>query len=195
MSKGEVTRAAIVAESLDWASVVGLNGLSIGGLAGHTGMSKSGLFAHFGSKESLQLAVLEEAERRFIDTVVRPAWRAPEGITRIRALFDRWLDWEKSIAGRGGCIFMASASELDDQPGATRDRLVTSQRKWQDTLAGLARRTIRSGEFRADLDAAQFAHELKTLVLGFNHASRLLQDPLAEERTRRAFEALVTSSR
>ena len=70
MSKGEQTRTAIVAQSLDLASVVGLNGLSIGALAEHTGMSKSGLFAHFGSKEALQLAVLDAAEERFVEMVV-----------------------------------------------------------------------------------------------------------------------------
>ena len=48
------------------ASERGLEGLSIGGLAGRANMSKSGLFAHFGSKDELQLAVLAEAVDRFV---------------------------------------------------------------------------------------------------------------------------------
>ena len=38
-----------------------------------TGMSKSGLYAHFGSKQELQLATVEEADRILVEEVVRPA--------------------------------------------------------------------------------------------------------------------------
>ena len=46
------------------ATVEGLNGLSIAGLADHIGMSKSGLYAHFKSKEELQLATIDTAAGR-----------------------------------------------------------------------------------------------------------------------------------
>ena len=45
-TKGERTRAAILDEAARLATVDGLEGLSIGGLAQATGMSKSGLYAH-----------------------------------------------------------------------------------------------------------------------------------------------------
>ena len=54
MSKGSVTRDRILDQALSDASLSGLEGLSLGQLAGEVGMSKSGLFAHFGSKEELQ---------------------------------------------------------------------------------------------------------------------------------------------
>ncbi len=53
------TRAAIVERALRVGSVDGLEGLTIGRLAGEIGMSKSGLIRHFGSKEGLQLAALD----------------------------------------------------------------------------------------------------------------------------------------
>ena len=36
-------------------------------------MSKRGLYAHFGSKQELQLATVEEADRTRAEEVVRPA--------------------------------------------------------------------------------------------------------------------------
>ena len=60
---GERTRAAILHAAASLATVEGLEGLSIGHLAAAIGMSKSGLYAHFGSKQELQLATVEEAER------------------------------------------------------------------------------------------------------------------------------------
>ena len=48
MRKGERTKSTILKEAVDLASLVGLEGLSIGSLAERMAMSKSGLFAHFG---------------------------------------------------------------------------------------------------------------------------------------------------
>ena len=92
MTKGQETKGAILDEALALASRVGFTGLTIGQLAEQTGMSKSGLFAHFRSKEQLQLQTLAHAATRFIDTTVRPTLAAPRGETRLRELFDRWLD-------------------------------------------------------------------------------------------------------
>src|SRR5206468_2015713 len=85
-------------------------------------LSKSGLFAHFKSKENLQVQVLEMASRRFIDEVIKPALGAPRGERRVRALFERWMQWEASPSLPGGCPFMAASTDLDDPPGPHRSR-------------------------------------------------------------------------
>ena len=195
MGKGDETRAAVLDFALREASRVGLEGLSIGNLARDLGLSKSGLFAHFQSKEALQIQVLETAAARFLETVMAPALRVPRGEPRIRALFERWLEWSDVLGLPGGCIFVAAAAELDDREGPVREALVRSQRDWLEALARAARLAVEVGHFRADLDAAQFAHELYSILLGFHHARRLLRDPDARRRAERAFEALVARSR
>src|ERR1700751_1493321 len=77
---GERTRAAILRAAADLATVDGLEGLSIGNLATATGISKSGLYAHFGSKQELQLATVDEAERILQAEVVQPALAARPGL-------------------------------------------------------------------------------------------------------------------
>jgi AcrR family transcriptional regulator len=191
MTKGTDTRAAILEEAANLASINGLNGLTIGSLAAHTGMSKSGLFRHFGSKEELQVATLRAGVDRFTDTVVRPALKVPRGIGRVRALFDRWLEWATGQGFAGGCIFIPASFELDDQPGTARDYLVSTQQAWLDLLATTARKAVETGDFRLDLDTAQFAHEFNTILLGFNQAHRLMRDPQAAERALSQFERLL----
>src|SRR4051812_26842724 len=85
-ARGDSTRRAILRRAMQIASVDGLDGLSLAGLAADLGMSKSGLFAHFGSKEQLQLSPLRAARRVFSDTAIAPAEEAPEGIERLVAL-------------------------------------------------------------------------------------------------------------
>lgn len=191
MPKGVETREAILAEAANLASLVGLNGLTIGTLAKHTGMSKSGLFQHFGSKEQLQVETLKAGVERFVETVIRPALQAPRGISRVRTLFDNWLRWATEEGLPGGCLFIAASIELDDQPGAARDYLVEHQEQWLDLIATTARKAIETGEFRADLDVYQFAYEFNAMLLSFQQADRLMNDGRAVTRARTMFERIV----
>jgi AcrR family transcriptional regulator len=192
--KGELTRQAVVEHAARMASRVGIEGLTIGALADELGLSKSGLFGHFKSKEALQLQALEFGIERFIDTVVKPSLATPRGEKRVRAVFERWLGWPE-FSGLSGCMFVALSAELDDQPGPVRERLVQSQKDWLDVIANCVRTGTAEGDFRKDVDADQFAHELYGIMLANHHAERLLQDKAAAERTRRAFERLLNSAR
>lgn len=191
MAKGEETRQAILARAFELSTVIGVSGLSIGRLAEATGLSKSGLFAHFGSKEALEIAVVGEASRQFVQDVMVPALRHPRGVPRIRALFDQWLTWG---IRPGGCFFVGASAELDDRPGAPRDALVQSCKDWIDELTKAAQIAIREGHFRADLDAAQFAFEEYGIMLATHTFFRFLREPDALDRTRQAFERLLATA-
>lgn len=195
MRKGDSTHQAILGRATSLASRVGLEGLTIGSLAQELELSKSGLFAHFQSKESLQVQVLEHGAQVFVENVVRPALAAPRGEPRLRALFERWLDWARSSPMPGGCLFVQAAVELDDRPGPVRDRLVSLQRQWLGVIATSLQKGIEARAFRKDSDPEQFAQDLYGVMLAYHHAARLLRDPKAESRARRAFEALLTGAR
>jgi AcrR family transcriptional regulator len=193
-SKGELTRQAILEHATALASRVGLSGLTIGRLAEELSLSKSGLFAHFRSKEALQIQVLEFAADRFTDGVVRPGLSAPRGEPRVRALFERWLEWGRANLP-GGCLFVAAATELDDQPGPVREQLVRGQKDWLELIANCCRTAVSEGQLRKGMDAEQFAHDLYGVMLAWHHAARLLHDPAADRRARAAFEALLRDAR
>ena len=195
MSKGELTHQAILDHSVSLASTVGLDGVTIGRLAEDLTLSKSGLFAHFGSKESLQIQTLERAASLFTDLVVRPALRAPRGEPRVRAIFQQWMDWPKRSGMPGGCLFVAAAAELDDQPGAVRGYLVAQQRQWLELIAGVVDGAVAEGHFRAGLEGAQFAQDLYGVMLSCFLMHRLLNDPESGRRAHAAFETLVRAAR
>ena len=193
MSKGEETRKAVLEQAVETAARYGLAGLTIGSLATQTGMSKSGLFAHFKSKEALQLRVLELARDNFTDEVIRPALAAPRGEPRLRALFENWLAISRD--GTSECLFVSAAWEFDDQPGAVRDQLLRDHRDFEDSITQMFRTGIAEGHFQSDADPEQFAHDLHGVMLVYFHSHRLLGDPRAEAKTRRAFERLLDDAR
>ncbi|MEZ4367656.1 MAG: TetR/AcrR family transcriptional regulator [Kofleriaceae bacterium] len=192
MSKGEQTRAAILERAFALAAAGGLSTLSIGRLADETGLSKSGLYAHFGSREALEVAIVEEASRQFVEAVWAPALKIPRGEPRLRAIFRHWLAWGQRP---GGCFFVAASAEFDDRRGATRDALAREQKAWIGALAKATRLAVEAGHFRPDLDPGQFAFEAYSIMLGTHLFVRFLRTSDALDRTHAAFDALVLAAR
>lgn len=190
MRKGEQTRAAIVEAALALAASRGLEGLTIGALAERMQMSKSGVFAHFGSREDLQIAVLGAYERRFVEDILAPALRERRGLPRLRAIFGRWID-RSALEAASGCIWVSGASEYDDRPGAVREELVAMVRSWQRELSRAIVQAIETGELAANTDPADLVFDLYGVILVLHHDARLLNNPKAATRARRAVERLL----
>lgn len=193
-TKGDRTREAILDRAVALACRVGLGGLTIGSVAAQVGLSKSGLYAHVGSKEALQVAVLDAAEREFTAAVVRPALAAPRGEPRLRALVDGWLACGRARMP-GGCVFVKASTELDEQPGPVREHLRSQHLELASTIARIVRGAVSEGHLRPDVDPDRFAGDLHAVMLGYYHAHRLLDDPLAEHRARAAVDALLDAAR
>ena len=190
-SKGEETRAQILDAAVQQASEAGFESLTIGTLAERTGLSKSGLFAHFGSRTDLQIATLDEAARRFTEQVFQPALKAPRGLARVRALFERWIGWPERAHLRGGCPIQSASAEYDDQPGPMRDAVAERQRHLARELARTVQMAIDTGELKADTDKGQFVFELFGLVLAYYQTARLMGEKDAQARATAGFERLV----
>ena len=167
--KGAGTRATILARALDIASVDGLEGLTIGRLAGELGMSKSGVFAHFGSKQELQLATVAAAAERFRVAVIEPALQAPDGALRLRAMAAAYLDHLEGNDYSGGCFWAATSAEYDDRPGPVRDAIAAALDAWLGELERQAR-------LAGSPDPGRFAFELYAVVMGANSRFRMSGD-------------------
>ena len=191
---GARTRSAIVRAAADLASVEGLDGLSIGQLAGELSMSKSGLIAHFGSKEDLQLAAIEEARQRYVREVIAPALAVGSGITRLHALCEAFVSYIERGVFPGGCFFAAAMAEFDGKaPGPVRDRIAEYQQDWMNTLERAAQDAQARKQLPARSDPQQLAFELEGALLTANWYFHLYSDLGYLSRARRAIRARLAS--
>ncbi|HEX3097843.1 MAG TPA: TetR/AcrR family transcriptional regulator [Usitatibacter sp.] len=193
-SKGEVTRAQILAAAVVQASASGFESLTIGTLAERTGLSKSGLFAHFGSKQELQLAALDEAARQFTEGVFLPALKAPRGVKRLRSLFEHWVSWPRRAHLPGGCPIDAATREYLHQPGPMRDAVIERQKELERGLRKAIELAIETGELSPEADAQQIAFDFVGLILALTRAELLLGDQEAQRRAREAFDRLLRTN-
>lgn len=177
LAPGERRRQEILSLAVDIASAEGLEGLTIGRLAGELGMSKSGLFGHFGSKEDLQLATVTRARDVFIQEILIPAEQRSRGLERLLSYLQRWLRYIERSVFRGGCFFAAAGLEFDSRPGRVRSLIAELSRNWLQLLADEIEEARSRGEIQASADPAQVAFEVHGLVQEANWAFRLLDDP------------------
>jgi AcrR family transcriptional regulator len=189
-ARGDKTRQAILDKAVQLASEEGLDGLSIGRLAGDLGVSKSGLIAHFGSKEELQLATVDAAREIFIEQVIWGS-RADSGIGRLLVLTNAWLEYMESEVFRGGCFFAAASHEWDSRPGPVRDRIASMMGEWLLALEATIQDAQDSGELSTDLESNQLAFEINSLGMGANWAFQLYRDQGAFARARMAIAQRV----
>ena len=185
-SDGERSYRAILDAAARLSTLEGLEGLSIGRVAGEIGMSKSGLFSHFASKHDLQLATIATAEAIYAAEVIEPAMQVPEGVQRLEQLCTRYLSYVKRGVFPGGSFFASTAAEWDTRPGPIRDRVRAVLAGWDELLEANVRAAQREEDLAQDADIGQLVFEINALLHEANGRYLLDRDSAALERAQTA---------
>jgi AcrR family transcriptional regulator len=176
---GERTREAIVREAVSLATLDGLEGLSIGDLAGALDMSKSGVYAHFGSKQDLQLATVDEAARIFQREVIQPALDATPGLAQLVALCDAFFDHLTRRTFPGGCFFAGAVLEMGSRPGPVKEQIAAFQTGFSALIREFIVTALEQNELAADEDPDELTFEVNGMILAANANFVLRDDPAA----------------
>lgn len=183
---GLKTRKAILLAAVSLATVEGLEGLSIGGLAKSLGISKSGLYAHFGSKQELQLATIDEAERIFDLEVIDPSAKAAAGRGQLVALCDLFFDHLERHTFPGGCFFASALLEMGTRPGPVKERIGEFQQRLIGLIFACAAKAQESGQLAADEDLVILVFDVNGIILAANASFVISDDPAMLDVARRA---------
>ena len=193
-SDGESTHREILRVAVDIASAEGLEGLTIGRLAGELDMSKSGLFAHFGSKEDLQVATVDAAGRLYAGLIWEPAAEAAPGLVRLLALLGSWMAFIERSSLRGGCFFTAASFEFDARPGRVRERVAHWMGRGQAALQREAITAVGDGHLVAGTDPDQLVFELYAFLGEAVWRGQLFEDQTCFMRARVAIRSRLSSA-
>jgi AcrR family transcriptional regulator len=180
------TRAAVTEAAVDQASVEGLEGLTIGGLAAEVAMRKSSLFSLFGSKQELQLATLDAAIEQFVDEVWGPAADEAPGLARLLALCDSWLAYHEREVLPGGCFLTTATIEFDARPGPLRDAVGSAMDRWLGVLQREVAIAVDAGELPPGTEPADTAFQLNALASAASYGFQLSRDREVFARARRS---------
>jgi alkylated DNA nucleotide flippase Atl1/AcrR family transcriptional regulator len=181
------SRAAVLARSVQLASLYGLEGLTIGDLAADLGLPKSSVHSLFGSKEDLQLATLAAVRELLIELVVAPSLSNDEGLPRLQAIGQAWFDYLSGETFAGGCFLCSASAEMDGRPGPVRDAVAATMREWLTLLERNIDAAKGAGKFGHDVDPRAVAFRLNALGMAANWQRQLLGDPSGVDHARSAW--------
>jgi AcrR family transcriptional regulator len=185
------SRAQTLEAAVQLASVVGLDGLTIGRLAEQLEMSKSGLVGRFGSKERLQLAALDLASGIFRRLVYEPTANDQAGLRRLNAICDAWIEYLGHCPFPGGCFLTTASVEFDARPGPVNDAVKRMMKGWLRVLEREAATAIEHGQLPGDLEPKDVAFTINALAVGANCDYQLHRDPQSLRRARRAMATVL----
>ncbi len=185
------SRSQTVDTAVDLASLVGLEGLTIGHLAEQLEMSKSGLVGRFGSKEQLQLAALEQAADIFRRTVYEPTATRPPGLARLNAICDAWIDYLGDPPFPGGCFLTTASVEFDARPGTVNEAVRRIMKTWLRALEHEAATGIGNGELPSAADPKDIAFAINALAVGANCHYQLHRERRVLRRARHAMARVL----
>ncbi|MFI7277383.1 TetR/AcrR family transcriptional regulator [Streptomyces sp. NPDC049879] len=173
VARGDATRRLVLGRTMAIASVEGLEGLSIGRVAGDLGLSKSGVFALFGSKEELQLSTIRAARAVFVQHVALPAQEVPAGVGRVWRLCRAYLDYSRGRVFPGGCFFSAVSAEFGGRESRVREAIAAARTEWLGYIRTVLIEAGDAGELREGTDLDQLVFEVSALVETANTTSVL----------------------
>lgn len=154
----------------------GLRGVSMEEVAGAAGIKKANLFHYYPSKESLELAVLEQAAGEMKQQVEEQlSARSRDPVGAVALMFEQAAQWMHKRRCRGGCFLGNLAQEASDHNETIRVQVSDFLRYWTEQLAAFLDRGRASGYFRPELEPRPAAEAILALFEGallFSKASR-----------------------
>jgi len=173
-----------VREAVSLATLDGLEGLSIGNLAAALDMSKSGIYAHFGSKQDLQLATVDEAERIFQAEVIKPALEAAPGLVQLVTVCDAFFDHLERRTFPGGCFLAGAVLEMGSRPGPVKEHVAAFQGRFAALIRQFVVTALEQHELPVDENPDALTFELNGIILAANANFVLRGDPAALDMAR-----------
>lgn len=190
--KSELTTTSIVDAAIEVATEKGLFSVTLQSVANKLHLSKSGIFSRVGSKESLQIAVVDEYSKRFIAAVFLPAMQHPKGVLRLNALVKAWFERISASNKMDYCLLETAAFAITDDPeDVLRQHMVQSVNSWRAATRRTVSQCVELGQFRADSDVEMFSFELRGIILGALYDSKFLGEAKVWARANACYAQLV----
>lgn len=182
MSKGEQTRAMILACVAPLFNQQGYFGTSLSDIMRQTGLEKGGIYNHFKSKEQLALEAFDYAYA-LLDQRIRAALaNNKHAIERLYAMLVYFQDLIDDPPIAGGCPILNTAIEADDAEPALRDRARGAMDELRSTIRLIISKGIERGEIRPAVDGEMWASVMIATLEGAVMLSKLYQDAVHMHR-------------
>jgi AcrR family transcriptional regulator len=181
-AKGAATRAFLLQVAAETFAERGYVETTMAELIARSGLTKGAFYFHFSSKDQLALAVIEEKQRQWVDSVQAAISAESRAVDQFRAIPTALVRLHRDDPS----AFSVSrlTRDLAHVPAVT-DTIRDHMRAWLGLLTGLITQAQADGDLLRTVDAGDLAALLVAATDGLKDLGGLIDAP---SRARRAFE-------
>lgn len=176
MSKAEQTRQFIIEKSAPVFNIKGYAGTSLSDIQEVSKLTKGAIYGNFSDKNELAVAAYEYSSSLVIDVLTARMQAAASATESLLSYADYYVQNVQFVVSKGGCPLMNAAIEADDHLFFMRDAVRNSMKR----IISLIQKTIEQGqmdkEFKPDLDAAEYAATIFSLMEGTILLVKIMND-------------------
>jgi TetR/AcrR family transcriptional regulator, transcriptional repressor for nem operon len=175
-SKGQATRARIVAAAADLMFEQGVAGTTMDDVRAAAGVSSSQIYHYFENKETLVRAVIAYQSDRVVGGQ-EPMLASLDTLDGIRAWRDFLLGHQRQLEYKGGCPIGALGSELAEVDAQARGEVASAFSRWEAGIRGGLRAMSDRGELAEGTDPDRLATATLAAVQGALLLTQIHRDP------------------
>jgi AcrR family transcriptional regulator len=180
--KGAATRAFLLQVAAEVFAERGYAETTMAELIARSALTKGAFYFHFSSKEQLALAVLEEKQRQWTDSVLAAVGDQARAFDRLRAVALAIVRVHRDDPSAfSAARLMRDLTRVPGVSEVVRDHM----RTWVGLVAGLIKEAQADGDLAAGIDADDLAGVLVAATDGLKDLGALIDSP---RRARRAYE-------
>ncbi|GAB3037845.1 TetR/AcrR family transcriptional regulator [Spirosoma pulveris] len=165
LTKAEKTKQFILETAIPLYNTKGIAGVSIDDVLSATKLTKGCLYGHFQSKEDLSEQVIDLALRKTVDKMRLAVASGKTAKAKVFAFLDFYKDPIHTYLP-GGCPIFNTATEVDDNNPALKEKVAAVIRAGQQEITLLLEEGIQNGEFSNKLNPPALAFKLAAAVEG-----------------------------
>ncbi|MCP4439699.1 MAG: TetR/AcrR family transcriptional regulator [Aureispira sp.] len=168
MSKAERTKQFIIEKAAPIFNTKGVTGTFISDLMKATSLKKGGIYGNFESKDDIALAVFDYIMKQVVDRIRAKAAAQDSMAGKLNGILDFYVEYGIKPPVEGGCPILNFGAEVDDHEGypELKKRVKDAINTLEHDLMRIVRKGIRVGEFKEDVNAADFATKFIVMVEG-----------------------------
>ena len=164
-TKGEITRARVINETIDLILKTGFINTSLNDITKHTVVKKGNLYFHFPSKEALGEAILDEMMNRST-RYLKDGLQGKTPMEKIANYLDSVFARHKKMNFVGGWLIGNTAIEMGDTNTNFSAKITGLFSYWKETLAQILDEAKNTGELKNDLDSRVLAKHIIAIIEG-----------------------------
>ena len=176
MSKADRTKQLIIEKTAPIFNKKGYAGTSLTDMTEATGLTKGSVYGNFEDKDKVALAAFDYNTDRLISQVREQQAGQRSALSKLQAFITVYRNGLQAPVLRDGCPIINMGIEADDTHLKLKERVNAALARWHKSISAIILQGKIQGEFKDDVNAAEFASLMIAIIEGGFCLSKISDD-------------------